>query len=263
MRGTKLALLAQNGPFWRIFRMHGELCTAAASNKPRMANFFVHKAQQHGDIETTDTTAIADTGQHETIITTAPENCTKNAHFSPAKATAVSTPHRHKCAKATEVSDNRAACPTGLGCSARGRRRGLAWLRGDAPSEARGADGSRAGRRPPTHTAARPIKASHAAAGTPAGSRAGRRPPTHTAARPIKASHAAAGTPAGSRAGRRPRAHRAARPHSRARRRPQHPWDHKQQARIKTPTRNRVGVSEPPVGIEPTTYSLRVNRSAD
>ena len=235
MRGTKLALLAQNGPFWRIFRMHGELCTAAASNKPRMANFFVHKAQQHGDIETTDTTAIADTGQHETIITTAPENCTKNAHFSPAKATAVSTPHRHKCAKATEVSDNRAACPTGLGCSARGRRRGLAWLRGDAPSEARGADGSRAGRRPPTHTAARPIKASHAAAGTPAGSRAGRRP----------------------------RAHRAARPHSRARRRPQHPWDHKQQARIKTPTRNRVGVSEPPVGIEPTTYSLRVNRSAD
>ena len=38
----------------------------------------------------------------------------------------------------------------------------------------------------------------------------------------------------------------------------------KQQAtHTKTPTRNRVGVSEPPVGIEPTTYSLRVNRSAD
>ena len=28
MRGTKLALLAQNGPFWHVFRMHGELCTA-------------------------------------------------------------------------------------------------------------------------------------------------------------------------------------------------------------------------------------------
>ena len=120
MRGTKLAMLAQNGPFWRIFRMHGELCTAAASNKPRMANFFVHKAQQHGDIETTDTTATADTGQHETTITTAPENCTKNAHFSPAKATAVSTPHRHKRAKATEVSDNQAAWPTGSGCGATG-----------------------------------------------------------------------------------------------------------------------------------------------
>ena len=37
---------------------------------------------------------------------------------------------------------------------ARGRRRGLAGLRDDAPSEARSADGSRAGRRPPAHTAA-------------------------------------------------------------------------------------------------------------
>ena len=36
----------------------------------------------------------------------------------------------------------------------RGRWRGLAGLRADAPSEARGADGSRAGRRPPAHTAA-------------------------------------------------------------------------------------------------------------
>ena len=35
-----------------------------------------------------------------------------------------------------------------------GRRRGLAGLRGDAPSEARSADVSRAGRRPPAHTAA-------------------------------------------------------------------------------------------------------------
>ena len=37
-----------------------------------------------------------------------------------------------------------------------GRWRGLAGLRDDAPSEARGADGSRAGRRPPAHTAAGP-----------------------------------------------------------------------------------------------------------
>ena len=42
----------------------------------------------------------------------------------------------------------------GPGCGARGRRRGLAGLRDDAPSEARSADGSRAGRRPPAHTAA-------------------------------------------------------------------------------------------------------------
>ena len=53
-----------------------------------------------------------------------------------------------------------------------GRRRGLAGLRDDAPSEARGADGSRAGRRPPAHTAARPFKAGHTAPGTPVGPQA-------------------------------------------------------------------------------------------
>ena len=37
-----------------------------------------------------------------------------------------------------------------------GRRRGLAGLRDDAPSEARGADDSRAGRRPRAHKAAQP-----------------------------------------------------------------------------------------------------------
>ena len=46
----------------------------------------------------------------------------------------------------------------GPGCGARGRWRGLAGLRGDAPSEARGAGGSRAGR-PRAHQAARPHNA--------------------------------------------------------------------------------------------------------
>ena len=44
----------------------------------------------------------------------------------------------------------------GPGRSAGGRRQGLAGLRDDAPSEARSADGERAGRRPPAHTAAQP-----------------------------------------------------------------------------------------------------------
>ena len=44
----------------------------------------------------------------------------------------------------------------GPGRGAGGRWRGLAGLRDDAPSEARGADGSRAGRRPRAHKAARP-----------------------------------------------------------------------------------------------------------
>ena len=51
----------------------------------------------------------------------------------------------------------------GPGCGARGRRRGLAGLRDDAPSEAHGADGSRAGRRPRAHQAARPSRAHRAA----------------------------------------------------------------------------------------------------
>ena len=45
--------------------------------------------------------------------------------------------------------------PKRLGYGAWGRRQGLAGLRDDAPSEARGADGERAGRRPRAHKAAR------------------------------------------------------------------------------------------------------------
>ena len=75
----------------------------------------------------------------------------------------------------------------GPGCGARGRRRGLAGLRADAPSEARGADGERAGRRPRAHKVARP-DSTPAAPGTPAAQEAtkvgSRRRPAHTAARP-------------------------------------------------------------------------------
>ena len=44
----------------------------------------------------------------------------------------------------------------GPGCGTRGRWRGQAEQRAEAPNEARSADGSRAGRRPPAHTAAGP-----------------------------------------------------------------------------------------------------------
>ena len=62
----------------------------------------------------------------------------------------------------------------GPGCGARGRWRRLAGLRDDAPSEARGADGERAGRRPRAHRATRPSRAHRAARpsrqpGTPKG----------------------------------------------------------------------------------------------
>ena len=46
MRGTKLALLAQNAPFWHVFRVQGELSTVFASKKPRTANFVPHARQR-------------------------------------------------------------------------------------------------------------------------------------------------------------------------------------------------------------------------
>ena len=51
----------------------------------------------------------------ETAITTATEKRIKNAHFSPAKAMAVSTPHGHERAKATPVSRERFVMPAGYG----------------------------------------------------------------------------------------------------------------------------------------------------
>ena len=52
----------------------------------------------------------------------------------PAKAMPVSRPRRHSRAQATAVSDKRAAWSTGPDCGTRGRRRGLAGQRADAPS---------------------------------------------------------------------------------------------------------------------------------
>ena len=62
----------------------------------------------------------------------------------------------HWCGGRRRARRARAGFEAGPGCGARGRWRGLAGLRDDAPSEARGADGSRAGRRPRAHQAARP-----------------------------------------------------------------------------------------------------------
>ena len=122
----------------------------------------------------------------------------------------------------------------GHGCGGRGRWRGQAGLRGDTPSHAqqhstagvegaggsggpgRGAGGWRQGQGGPRD---RPLRA---AGSRVAISRAGRRPPAHTAAGPQSSTterpehqrrHTATTCSAnGERAGRRPRAHQAARP---------------------------------------------------
>ena len=106
------------------------------SGRCRATNF-AHRTQKHGDIETNDTTARPQQGTAETDVTSAPKNCTKNAHFSPAKAVAVSIPRRHKRAKAmavsieaqparakaTGVSHHRATSPAAPRRDTHGRRR--------------------------------------------------------------------------------------------------------------------------------------------
>ena len=90
--------------------------------RPRRANFFAHEVRQQGDVETGITSAQPQQGTAETGITSAPKNCTKNTHFSPAKAMAVSIPHGYKRAKAITVSNHRSTWPTAPGCDTRGRQ---------------------------------------------------------------------------------------------------------------------------------------------
>ena len=134
----KLAQHAIKRLFSAIFRSLGELFRAHARIKASQGEF-AHRTQRPGDAETNNTTAHPRHGTAETAIpsahpqqgttetddTSAPEKCAKNAHFSPAKAMAVSdearharakamavsTPHRYKRAKAMAVLDKRAAWP--------------------------------------------------------------------------------------------------------------------------------------------------------
>ena len=134
----KFALYATKRRFWAIFRTLGELFRAHAHHQIKQGELFRAQDPARGDFATNDTSAATDAGQHETTITSAAEKRTQNAHFSaakappvsvtarpaPTKATTVSTPHRHKRAKAMAVSDNRAAWSAEPGCGARGRRLG-------------------------------------------------------------------------------------------------------------------------------------------
>ena len=118
----KLAQHAIKRLFSAIFRSLGELFRAHARIKASQGEF-AHRTQRPGDAETNTTTAHpqhgttepAITSAHpqqgttETAITSAPKNRTKNAHFSPAKAMA--------------VSNHRASSPAAPTRSARGRRR--------------------------------------------------------------------------------------------------------------------------------------------
>ena len=94
-------------PFWACWANF----FALAPTPGRPGRQISRTGRRKGDIETDDASARPQHGTTETGITTAPTNCTKNAPFSPAKATAVSIPHRHQQAQAITVSDHRATSP--------------------------------------------------------------------------------------------------------------------------------------------------------
>ena len=199
-------MLARNCPFWHVLGAQGELFRAHTHARPSMAKYFAHSTQRHGEIETDDTTARPQQGTAETGITSASENCTKYSHFSPAKATAVSDHRAASPAAPTRGTRGRAWLrhPWAVAgpCRTTSRRAephvntpgptgvegaggtGGAWLQCPwavagpcrttsrrAEPRARGADGSRAGRRPRAHQAARPHRTGRPAPGTPAGPR--------------------------------------------------------------------------------------------
>ena len=124
-------------PFWAC---RANFFALTPTIRPSRANFFAHRTQPRTNFETNDASAATDMGQRETTITTArpstatietgitsaPKKRSKNAHSSPAKAMAVSTPHTYERAKATPVSGERVAWSTGPRCNTRGRRWGLA-----------------------------------------------------------------------------------------------------------------------------------------
>ena len=136
-RGVSAKILAQHAKklrFSPVLGLQGELFRARTHARPSRAKNFAHRTHKHGDIETNDTTARPQDGAVETDDASAPEKCAKDAHFSLAKAMAVSIPHRYKRAKAIAVSDHRATWPTGPGCGVRGRWWGLAGQRADSPN---------------------------------------------------------------------------------------------------------------------------------
>ena len=113
-------------PKLECFECAGRTISRLRDETPPQGELFAHSTHTQGDDETNNTTAQPQHGTTETGITSAPENCTKNAYFSPAKAMAVSIPHRYQRAQAITVSNHRTTWPTRPGCGACGRWRGLA-----------------------------------------------------------------------------------------------------------------------------------------
>ena len=173
--------------------------TSAATDADQRETTITSATADAGQRETTITSATEKRTQNAHFSPAKAMSVSIGARPTRAKAMVVSVEARPTRAKATPVSRERfpmhtghcgawpsfnptrratdqRPSPTGVegaggsggpGCDTRGRRRGLAGLRDDAPSGARCADGSRAGRRPRAHKAARPDESGPTAPGTP------------------------------------------------------------------------------------------------
>ena len=183
---TKFALLTQKRRIWGVLRALGEFCHAYAANQLSRASLISPErctaaAQQRSRKAQEGLAAVPAGGgearpdneptrraTHQRPGTTGVEGAggtggRKRAWLRCPRAVAgpgwasrrrITTQHRRRRRCGGRRRDRREQ--EGPGCGARGRWRGLAGLRDDAPSAARGADGSRAGRRPRAHKAARP-----------------------------------------------------------------------------------------------------------
>ena len=180
-------------------------------------------------------------------------------------------PHRRRCGRYCEAGETGGDCTAWpRRCAAGPGRTTSRRAEHTSASQPHWCGGRRRDQRARASCKTRGLAAAHRHTQRPGPSRQATRRPEHQRARGRAAAHRhtqrpgpsrqATRRPEHQRAGRRPRAHRAARHTSGAR---NTSGAQATSTHTKTPTRNRVGVSEPPVGIEPTTYSLRVNRSAD
>ena len=213
---NKLARHAIKRPFWAILPALGEYYRAIAIDSRRWANFVVPMRLTAPQDETVSTNAGASGRFHETHDAFARQNCAENRCIWLAMVSSVSPETEHTPAKAMTVSRDSPAAPVGgrgarlwcpwavAGPGRASKRRTKPHISDQAPPVCRAPEG-------PEGTGGLRERPLRAAGSRVAISRAGRRPPAHTAARPIKVSHAAPGTPAA------PRATQQQAPHQRAR----------------------------------------------
>ena len=141
MCGIKLALLARNGPFWRVSCVQGELCTALATNNPCRANFVPHTRWMRSQSTQPHTKCRRCEGRRR--VRRARLRC-------PWAAAVPGLASRHQLPPVWRAPDSLAAVPVGGG-----RARAGLEIDHSEPSGSRVAI-SRAGRRPRAHIAARP-----------------------------------------------------------------------------------------------------------